>query len=355
MKKRIVCIFLVVSILMFSTSVFAEDTSSSSNLISFDNNIEVNNDVDGNTYTFGDRVSIGTMVGGDIISAGRIIDIDSLEVKGNIRTAGQIVNINVESTKNITSAGETINIGNKTNANAIYLAARDIKFMGQTNDFYASGENIIIDGIIKGNLNVDCRTLTLTENAEVEGNIKVSSPNEPNLNSKTTLADIDYEKISNKNYQEKYFSKSNISWELMSLATAIIIGFIIYMLFKQSFLDVEKDLNGIFKYLLIGLPTLILLPIIAIFMMFTVIGIPIGIIALILYGIVIYLCPVVTGIILGKIIFRKGNAYLQVLGGIVIVKCILLVPYISVIVCLISVLLVLGFINMKIYCSVKRK
>ncbi|WP_195251393.1 polymer-forming cytoskeletal protein [Romboutsia sp. 1001713B170207_170306_H8] len=355
MKKRIICIFTTIVILMFSIVAFAEDTTTSSNLFSCDSNIAVNKDVDGDVYTFGNSISIGNIIGGDIISAGRDINIQSSEVKGNIRTASQTVNIDVGRTKNITVAGESINIGDKTNANAIYLAASDISFKGETNDFYASAQTIVIDGTVNGNLNVDCENITFTENAVVKGNIKVKSSNEPNLNSKMSMSDIDYEKITTNNEEEGIFTKSNIVDFLISLVAAIITGLILYVLLNKSLFGFDRKLSKSYKYLLIGLAVLIIMPILSLLLIISVICVPVGIIILILYGIIIYLCPVILGIILGQLILSKQNPILQVLLGILIIKVLLLIPYISFIIWFLSVLFILGLITMKLYSYICKK
>ena len=354
MKKRIICIFTTIVILMFSVVAFAEDTTTSSNLFSVDSNIDVNKDVDGDIYTFGDSISIGNIVGGDIISAGRDINIQSSEVKGNIRTASQTVNIDVGKTKNITLAGESINIGDKTNANAIYLAASDINFKGETNDFYASAQTIVIDGTVNGNLNVDCENITFTENSLVKGNIKIKSSNEPNLNSKMSMSDIDYEKITT-NKEEGMFSESNIVAFLISLVAAIITGLVLYVLLNKSLFRLDRKLDKIYKYFLIGLATFIIIPILSIILIISVICVPVGIIILILYGIITYLCPIILGIILGQLILSKQNSILQILLGILMIKILLLIPYISFIIWFISILFVFGLITMKLYSYICKK
>ena len=353
MKKKILYIFTLLIIFILTSNVFAENTTTSSNLFSFNNNISIDKDVDGDVYAFGQTISIDNLVLGDIISAAKDISIESEEVKGNIRIVGQKLDINVKNTKNITAAAENISISKDTNSNAIYAAARSINFKGYTNDLYASGETIFIDGIIKGDLNVDCETLVLMENAEVMGNIKVKSPNQPVINSKITLNDIDYEKVTKGN--EVWLNKSDISWEIMSICTAILMGFIIYIIFKKSFIEVDRNLKGIIKYLLIVLSTLILIPMISIIMIITIIGMPIGIIILILYSIIMYLCPVIVGIMLGKILFTKSRFYIQILGGIIIIRLIMLIPYISFVAWLLSLSFVMGFVSIKIYLLLKAK
>ncbi len=63
------------------------------------------------------------------------------------------------------------------------------------------------------------------------------------------------------------------------------------------------------------------------------------------------LCPVIVGIILGKKAFRKNRAYIQIIGGIIIIRFIMLIPYISFIAWILSVLFVMGFVSIKYICN----
>ena len=94
--------------------------------------------------------------------------------------------------------------------------------------------------------------------------------------------------------------------------------------------------------LLIGFSALIIVPIVAIIAMFTVVAVPLSFIALIIYGLLIYIAPVISGIILGKVVFKNMNIYLSALIGTVIIKLVMLVPYLGGILFFGAMLLSLG-------------
>ena len=93
---------------------------------------------------------------------------------------------------------------------------------------------------------------------------------------------------------------------------------------------------------LIGFATLIVLPIAAVLLCITIVEIPISVISLIIYGILIYLAPVFTGIILGRFILKNMNEYLSAIIFTLIVKIITFIPYVGGISLFICVLLSLG-------------
>jgi hypothetical protein len=82
--------------------------------------------------------------------------------------------------------------------------------------------------------------------------------------------------------------------------------------------------------LLIGLIAFIVVPIAALVCMLTVFAIPVCIIIIILYGIVLYLSPVVTGSVLGRRLMPKMNRFLSVSIGAAAIKLLLFVPYLKI-------------------------
>ena len=87
----------------------------------------------------------------------------------------------------------------------------------------------------------------------------------------------------------------------------------------------------------------------------TVIALPLGILSLIMYFIVVYLSPVIMGIVLGRLILKKKNPYLQLLVGILIVRLLSLLPMIGGFVWVVSGMITQGLIVYAFYQSIKYK
>ncbi|HSQ88875.1 hypothetical protein [Romboutsia sp.] len=355
MKQIRVAIITVLMVFLLSITVFADGKNSASNLFLFSESVNTTNEVKGDIYAFAQDININNIVGGDVISGGQNIKIMSEKISGNIRVAGQILNIDVKHTKNITVAGEEINIGKNTNCNAVYAAGQDINFKGVTNDLYLAGENIVIDGDVKGELNVDGENVIISENANILGNVNIKSPNEPTINAKIDPSNINYNKVvTETSFKEQ--NTFNIATTLMSMLTAVIIGLLLFVIFRGYFYEIEKNVkHSIGENILVGLGAFIIIPIVSILLFITVIGIPIGLIFIIFYVLLMYLCPMISGITLGQIIIKDKNEYLQVLVGVLTMKILLLIPYIDTITWLVCVLFTLGCIVLKAFSMCRRK
>ena len=355
MKKKGIFILTLLMMILFSVNSFADSIDSASNYFAFKENVNITEDVSGDIYSAGREVNVENSVVGDTIAAGEIINIKSKEIRGNVRCAAQTLNIDSKNIKNITCAGQNIDIGKNTTAKAIYLAGQNINFKGNCEGFYATGQTIIINGKVDGNLRVSCDELIIADNGDITGEIEVYSPKEPIVNSKVSMNDIKYVKT------EKSADQNNIKAfvgfsTLISIIASLIIGFVIYILFKKLFISSDELLvKEPLPIVLGGMASFILLPIVSLLLFITIIGLPLGMLSLLLYFIIVYLSPVIMGIILGRLILKNKNPYLQVLAGIIVVRLLSLLPIIGTFVWVVSSMLVLGFIVYGFYQSIKYK
>lgn len=328
MKKMRILILSLFIVIMLSITIFADEKSSSSNLFLFGEDVSSAEKVGGDIYAFAQDIDVSNVVNGDVISFGQKINIKADRVLGNIRSAGQSIDIDVKNTKNITVAGQDITIYEDTVANAIYAAGQNIEFSGTTNDLSLAGSNVLIDGAVNGNLEIRGEYITLGENAKVDGNITIKSENEPTVKGSVAWKDIDYEKINHKSNYEK--ENSGLFSKIMNIISSVIVAVIMFVLGKSYFSSLEKSINmNLGKFILIGLALLIGIPVCILTLFMTVIGIPIALMLLGIYICVIYLAPMFTGILLGNVILNKKNKYLQVICGVILIKLILMLPYLG--------------------------
>ena len=349
MKKIRGLLLTLLMTLLFTANIFAEHIDSASNSFNFNDIINITKEIKGDTYILGRNISIEEIIGGDVIGMGETVNINSKEVNGNIRCISRVLNINSKNIKNITSTGQVINIGKDTTAQGVYLSGEEINFKGKCEGFYATGGTIIINGNIDGDLNVTCDEFIIAKNGNITGSIKVNSPKEPIVNSNVSINDIDYTKIENDKYENKF--KSLIGFgTLISILASLLIGIIIYSIFKKFFTSSDKVLmNEPFTVALSGIGSLLVIPIISILLFITIIGLPLGIITFIMYFIVLYLSPTIMGIVTGRLIFKDKNPYLQLLGGIIIIRLLSLIPFIGGITWVLSGVIVQGLITYEFY------
>ena len=355
MKKRGFFLISLLITVLFITSVFAQDVDSASNLFSFNENVTITKQVTGDIYSGGRSVKIKENVAGDIIVGAENLDISSSEVNGNIRTASKTLYINSRNVKNITSVAQYIDIDKNTTAKALYLSGEEINFKGACEGFYATGDIIIINGKIKGDLDVTCNEFIIAQDGDITGNIKVNAEKEPVVNSKISVDDINFTKIDTQKNQNSINKIIRVG-TIITILAALLWGLVLYTLFKKFFINSDKVLaKEPLTVFLGGLGSFILLPLVSLLLFITVIGLPLGIISLITYFILVYVSPIICGIFIGRAMLKGKNPYLQVLSGVFIIRVLTILPYIGSFVWVVSSIITFGAIYYQCYKSIKYK
>lgn len=333
--------FLLVS--SFSFSVYADTLDSASNKFFTNNNINETLDAQSDVYAIGNNLKFAGKVEADILAAGNNITIETESVGGSIRVAGATILINSNVERNINAVAASVEIKEGTKAKGIYVASGDVNFNGEAEDLFVNADTVTINGTVTGNVKVNCSKLIIGENARVDGTFEVRGEEEPIILGDFDSSKITFDKIITDYDNESLFAGINIAGKIISLITAIIFCILI-TLFCSRYNNraCEKLEHRGWLPFLIGFATLIVLPIAAVLLCITIVGIPISVISLIIYGILIYLAPVFTGIILGRFILKNMNEYLSAIIFTLIVKIITFIPYVGGVSLFICVLLSLG-------------
>lgn len=356
LKRCLVGVLILTFVSCFSIKAFAESINSAKNLFVADGEVDKRLDIEGDAYIAGNGIKLSGNVAGDVIVAGNTLDIYVENVGGSVRLAGSTVNIGGNINRNITAIGATINIKEGTSANGVYVSAGEVEFLGEAEDVFISADKVNLNGIIYGNVNIECNELIIGENTKVDGEIKVKASTEP-----TILGEFDSDKIEftlSKEYENKSdtYNRAFFIEKILSLITALILSLLLVLMCKRYlFKAKEYTIDRPWLPFLIGFATLIILPILALLVCITIIGIPIAFIALIIYGVLIYLAPVVSGIVLGEIIFKNMNLYLSALIGTIFIKVIMFIPYVGGVVLFACVLLSLGVFIQNLISSITSK
>lgn len=337
-----------------SVNAFATPIESAKNNFFVNDLIEDNLNVESDVYAVGSLINFSGNVEGDIIAVGETIDINTEKIGGSLRAIGSTINIDSEINRNITTIAENINIKENSKVQGVYIIGANIVFNGQAEDVYINADKVELNGIISGNVNITCDKLVIGENAKIDGDIKVTSENEAVILGDFDSSRIDFTKI--EVVEDYNFTGMSIFNLITSLITAIILAVLITLLCK-NYLSSSYDRlvkRGWLPFL-IGFSALIIIPIAAIMLCFTVVCIPVSIISIIIYIILIYLAPVIGGILLGRIVLKNINVYLSAIIFTVIIKLLTIIPYVGGITYFVCILLSLGLFIQNIFSLMTEK
>lgn len=356
MKKFLMFAVTFLFVMGISINVFAETNESAKNLFYSGDNINETVDGKSDVYIAGNSISLGGTVESDVIVAGNTINIDVESVGGSVRAAGYSVNIDSQINRNITACANVINIKSNTKAKGIYILGGNISFLGEAEDLYISGDKVELNGVVTGNVKINCSELVIGENARVDGELELESQNEPIVLGNFNTSKINFEKIEINNEDNNSFIGASLIGKTISLITAIILVVLITLLCKRYLLNSYNRLvSKPWLPFLVGFATLVIVPILAIILCFTVVCIPVSIISILIYSVLIYIAPIISGIVVGRVVFRNMNEYLSGIVFTVIIKVITFIPYVGAIVGFACLLLSLGLFMQNIFSLLGRK
>lgn len=354
-KRGLLIIVALVFMSCFSIKVFAESLESAKNLFIADGQIDKRLDINGDAYIAGNGISLSGSADGDVIAFGNTLNIFLENVGGSVRAFGSTINIGGKINRNITSAGANVNIKEGTVANGVYISGEKVEFLGEAEDLFISADKVALNGTIYGNVDIECKELIIGEYAKVDGEIKVKASKEPTILGDFNKDKIELSLIKDHKDNASYYTGFFVS-KVLSLITALILAVLLVLICKKYlFRTKEYVIDKAWLPLLIGFATLIIVPIVALIICITVVGVPVAFITLIIYGILIYLSPIISGIILGKIILKNMNAYLSALIGTVVIKVLIFIPYIGGILLFACILLSLGVFVQNLISNITSK
>ena len=128
-----------------------------------------------------DKLFAKTNVPNDILAAGQSIAVSSCNVSGSIRAAAEDISIRgADVAHSITLAAKNAMVSDTT-AQAVALAAGDASFSGECDTLYIAAEHALVDGTVHGDLVVNADTLQLGPNARIEGSVRGSAGQQPEI------------------------------------------------------------------------------------------------------------------------------------------------------------------------------
>jgi len=358
---------LAISLILMLTAVFA-----AAPVLAFDGrtgdtvNVTQNEVVDGDLYVIGRSIIIDGTVNGDIFGIGQEITIsgtvnggvtlvgETLTLNGQVahgaRLAGETINVNSSIGRDIAAAGATLKVGGTAEiAGDLVLGFGTAYINGHVNgNIKGGGGEVTITNGVGGNVDLAVDKLTITSAANIEGDLVYTSENEAIIQSGAQLSGSTTHNVPERPAEPSPFSVAR--GKLLGFLMILVIGIIVILLATERVSAMADSIrNKPWPSLGWGALVLFVTPIAALIVICTIIGLPLGLIALALWGIAIYLSQIPVGFLIGRLIIRR-NGEIESRGlmigalalGLVILLVLGLIPYIGWLVMLLTIMFGLG-------------
>ncbi len=328
--------------------------------------------VDDDLYVAAETIIIDGTVNGDLWAAGNTITVNGI-VNGSVMAAGRIVNINGDIRHAVRAVAETININGdvggdvmagcgKANIASTAEIGGDLLFGADIagidgpieGDIKGSGREVTISNEVNGNVELEVENLTILSTANIGGDLSYTSAEEADIQSGAQIAGATTHNVPEvKEDGAKFFPFvlfSGVLAKVVGFLMAFVTGLIIIFLAPRRLRSIVEAI-GTHPGPSAGWGALIVFvaPIAAVLVCLTIIGLPVGVITLALYGIGLYLAQIPVGLFIGRWIigrFRAVESKAIMVGalalGLAILTLLGLIPYFSFVVGLAVVIFGLG-------------
>ncbi|MDR0906949.1 MAG: hypothetical protein LBN00_12405 [Oscillospiraceae bacterium] len=351
MKHLLAILFAVVIVAALAVPALAAETKT---VDTADNQFAVGSDarqearVDGDFAALGADTEVSRGVGGDVFTAGQNVTVTDSDKLQNVLAAGANVNIRVKSARNIYAAALDLDVRADGEAQGVYLVGASVTLSGKARDAFIIARSANISGEIAENLNIRSDNIVFNADTAIGGNITIYSKNHPTLPSSIDPAKVTFkapgafgraQNAAGEAARQSVLRRIAVIIGVSGVVAAVAVSLIVNALRGGFFGEKASTLRRRFwSDALFGLAAVIVVPVAAVGLMFTVVGVPVGALLLGVYAVAMYLAPIAAGLVAGRAAMPRLNRYAS--GAICVgaLYALMLVPYLRVPVAVVATL-----------------
>ena len=341
----ILVIFTSVSVLAFDARAGDTITVASGEVVDDDlyvgaETVIIDGTINGDLWAAGSKIIVNGIVTGSVMAVGQTIDISG-DVGHAVRVAGATINIRGNVDGDLMVAGGEVNIASTAEIKGdLLLGAGNVRIDGLIEgDIKGGGGEVTISNGVEGDIELKVESLTILSTADIGGDLSYTSEDKADIRSGAQIGGVTTHKLPSVKEEPSipfpFALFSGIVGKIIGFLMALIAGLVIILIAPRRLTSIAEAIRsrpgpsaGW------GAMILFLTPIAAIIVCLTIVGIPVGLIALALWGIAIYLAQIPVGLLIGRLIlgrFRAVEGKAITVGalalGLLILKLLGLIPY----------------------------
>lgn len=352
-SRRQKIVMLTTSFLAFVMALAIITPAAAAEFVSGDNpRIPASRTLDDDVYMAGNDATIAGTVNGDALVACRDLNMSGtieqslmvaaqdIEISGSVgravRAAGNEIRVSGTIGGDLVAAGSRVVVESGAVITGDIISAADLEMLGEVGgDIRATGDSIRIDGPVRGDVDLTSDNIVLGQNADLAGDFTYTSNDDAAVADQAQIAGITEQQSPDSRSLDNATDVGNGAiFELFRLLAALVAGLVVILVMPRATVSVAESIQQrAGPSLLLGLILLVAIPITAIVLMVTVIGIPIGIISLAVMMIVLYLSQVFVGTAIGRWVLPdswgdrgRGFNLLAMALGVILLGALRLIP-----------------------------
>lgn len=295
----------------------------------------------GNIYTSSRNIQINGNIEGSLYCAASSVLVINGRVSGDVVCLASKVIINGEIGQDLRIAGSDISLKGKVNGDASIASLDKVNLAPESTiskDLQIYGSSTEISGEIGNNAYISSHNLKAGNMVKIGGDLSYSSVDEINFANGQVKGKINYNQVQNNDNA----ALSVIMIMLMLLVLSMIIVLVVPGRVHRSS-EIAK--GNFITVILAGVATVFLVPIVAILLTLSVIGIPVAIVMGFAYVIILIMSAPFFVYLLGSILLSGvKNIPLRMLGGVVFFVALCMIPFVNVVAILSSLFIGTGIV-----------
>jgi anti-sigma factor RsiW/cytoskeletal protein CcmA (bactofilin family) len=316
--------------------------------------VTVSGTVEGDVLAFARRVEITGTVGGTVIAAATSVTVSG-QVGGSVIAAASVLALSGDVARNFIGAAANIELlkGSRVGGN-IGVGAGDVQVESEIQkDVFASAGTMSLRGSAR-NVTVNGGQVTLTSSSRVGGDFTARVDKESNVRVDPAALIAGARNIRIKPARQSDYSRPGYYfWQIVRVITAFITGLVVFRL--APWLAPTRIASGVdwLKAGGFGFIALVSIPIAAVIVACTVVGLPIALASVVVWLAGLYLAKIMIAEFVGRTLMKNSSA-VSLLAGIVLVIIAVDLPVLGGLINFLLCLLGLGAIVITVYRSTTR-
>jgi cytoskeletal protein CcmA (bactofilin family) len=307
--------------LLAAGDTIAIDGSVNGDLLAFGRSVTVRGNVTGNLITAGETINIEGTIGGSVIGAGRGVSLLRSRVGQNLYGFGRDIDIDTaaEVVGNAVAFGESIDMDGRVGV-----------------DLNGFAGTIRISGAVQGDVQGYATNVTLLPSARVGGDVTahVDSSDDLEIASGAVVGgNVDTQLVEREQRRNRYETVGYYVRQIVGLGASFLVGLLLLTLFPALREASLPSAVAVLRSGGIGLAAAVTLPVAALLLCVTIVGIPIGILTFVLGAIGLFLSKIVISQIIGRAVFRAPHGpphfAATLITGLVIVIVAINLPFVG--------------------------
>ncbi len=304
-------------------------------------------------FIAGGDVSVNTHVIGDLFAAGATISVgDSAVIENSLMAAGRRVDVNGTVVNSARAFAQDINIRGHVEGNVMGFAGtmildnsgwieKDLSYFGGEvilrgrvgGNVKGEMESAVISGQVDGDVYLEAEEITVLPTAIIGGKLRYRSKQEAKVEEGAQIFE-GIERLAPEKAQGSGYSLGSFLWDAWWYFAAVVVGLVLLMLFRPFVTEVKETLlQSSLRSLSLGFLFVVCLPVAAIVLGITLLGVPLAVLTLIGWLVLLYVAKIFVALAAGEWLLgrlrggKMSAAILSLLAGLFLLTIATLIPY----------------------------